>query len=34
LRRGEPDPSEQDEQESGFCKAHACVRRHSEGVHE
>ncbi len=33
LRRGEPDPSEQDEQESDFRKAHARVMRQSEDVH-
>jgi hypothetical protein len=33
LRRGEPDPSEQDEQESGFREAHARLTRQSEGVH-
>ena len=33
LRRGEPDPSEQDEQESGFREARARLTRQSEGVH-
>src|SRR5664280_1014083 len=33
LRRGEPDPSEQDEQESDFREARARLRRQSEMVH-
>jgi hypothetical protein len=33
LRRGQPDSSEQDEQEADFRKASAGVMRQSEGVH-